>query len=147
MHVTDLAINKAMGMRIAASGSDHLMELPVSLLLVNHVGTVHASVQFALAEACSGEFLLGHLGDKQNSVFAVLRTSEVKFRKPARGALRATARFVDTTADALFDELARRGRILVSMHVDVSDSQGVVTMTGNYDWFLQRQDAEATDEG
>jgi len=51
--------------------------MPESPLLLNHVGTVHASVQFALAEASSGEFLLRHLG--------------------------------------------------------------VVTMTGQYDWFLQRQ--------
>ena len=139
MHVTDLAINKTLGMQLAPAGNGHILEMPESPLLLNHVGTVHASVQFALAEASSGELLLRHLGDAQSQVFAVLRTSDVKFRKPAHGALRASARFADGIAESLTTELASRGRALASVLVEVADAQGVVTMTGQYDWFLQRQ--------
>jgi acyl-coenzyme A thioesterase PaaI-like protein len=139
MHVTDLAINKALGMRLAPAGHGHILEMPESPLLLNHLGTVHASVQFALAEASSGEFLLRHLGGAQSQVFAVLRSSDVKFRKPARGALRSSARFADGAADSLETELSSRGRTLVSVLVEVADAQGVVTMSGKYDWFLQRQ--------
>jgi acyl-coenzyme A thioesterase PaaI-like protein len=137
MHVTDLALNKAMGMQVAAAGADHILELPETPLLLNHVGTIHASVQFALAEACSGEFLLGQLGATQSSTFAVLRTSEVKFRKPAHGSLQASARFTDVTISTVIDELTARGRALASISVQVADSQGIVTMIGRYDWFLQ----------
>lgn len=143
MHVTELAINKTMGMQLAAPEAGHLLELPETPLLLNHVGTVHASVQFALAEACSGEFLLRTLGETQNQVFAVLRSSNVKFRKPAHGALRATARVAEETNAAWSDELATRGRVVVSLHVEVSDTQGVITMSGQYDWFLQRQGPRA----
>jgi acyl-coenzyme A thioesterase PaaI-like protein len=141
MHVTDLAINKTLGMRLAASGSDHVLEMPEMPLLLNHVGTVHASVQFALAEASSGEFLLRRLDDVRNNAFAMLRTSEVKFRKPARGSLRASARFADGVADPdrLLAELAARRRASVSVFIEIADAQGVITMTGNFDWFLQRQ--------
>ena len=139
MHVTDLAINKTLGMRLPPAGDGHILEMPESPLLLNHVGTVHASVQFALAEASSGEFLLRHLGDVQNQVFAVLRTSDVKFRKPAHGVLRASARFADGIVESLTTELASRGRALASVLVEVADAQGVVTMSGKYDWFLQRQ--------
>src|SRR6185503_7080637 len=143
MHVTDLAINKALGMKLASAGNEHILEMPESPLLLNHVGTVHASVQFALAEASSGEFLLRHLGDAQKEVFAVLRTSDVKFRKPAHGDLHASARFADGGADSLSTELSSRGRALASVLVEVADAQGVVTMTGQYDWFLQRQNNPA----
>ena len=154
MHVTDLAINRAMGMQLAPHGSDHIVTLPASALLLNHVGSVHASVQFALAEAASGELLLQHLGAAQVSagdspwrdqVVAVLRTSSVKFRKPAHGGgeLRAAARFLDTDPETLSAELESggggRGRALVAVLVEVTDTQGVVTMTGQFDWFLQRQ--------
>ena len=137
MHVTDLAINKAMGMQIATDASAHILELPEGPLLLNHIGTVHASVQFALAEACSGEFLLRQLSIGANGVLAVLRTSEVKFRKPARGALRASALFAEGGAEAVSTELRSRGRVLVSVLVEVSDTQGV-TMSGLYNWFLQK---------
>lgn len=154
-HVTDLAINRALGMQLAPAGSDHIVTLPASpagsgSLLLNHVGTIHASVQFALAEAASGELLLQHLGarggrGRLDQVFAVLRTSSVKFRKPATphegGELRAAARFADADAETLSAELESRGRALVAIIVEVTDTQGlgVVTMTGQFDWFLQRQ--------
>lgn len=139
MHVPDLAINKAMGMQFVADASAHILELPEAPLLLNHLGTIHASVQFALAEACSGEFLLRQLGVAENGVLAVLRTSEVKFRKPARGTLRAAARFAEGAAETPAAELQSRGRVLVSVLVEVSDTQGVVTMSGQYTWFLQKQ--------
>ena len=53
--------------------------------------------------------------------------------------LRASARFADGIAQSLTSELASRGRALASVLVEVADAQGVVTMSGQYDWFLQRQ--------
>ena len=106
-------------------------------MLLNHVGTVHASAQFALAEASSGEFLLRHLGELQGHVFAVLRKSEVKFRKPAKGTLRTVARFGGANGDSLSAELTSRGRAFASVLVEIADLDGVVTMTGEYDWFLE----------
>jgi acyl-coenzyme A thioesterase PaaI-like protein len=139
MHVTDLAINKTLGMQLAPAGDGHILEMPEIPLLLNHVGTIHASAQFALAEAGSGEFLLRQMDGAQGQVFAVLRTSSVKFRKPAHGALRASARFAEGDAATLAAELEARGRALASVLVEVADAEGVITMTGQYDWFVQRQ--------
>ena len=137
MHVTDLPLNKALGMQLAPASSPHKIEMPESPLHLNHVGTIHASAQFALAEAASGEFLLAQLGEAQAEVFAVLRTAEVKFRKPANGALRAIPRF--TRGDnSVLPELAARGRVIASISVEVSDAQGVMTMSGEYSWYIQR---------
>ncbi|MES1999242.1 MAG: DUF4442 domain-containing protein [Pseudomonadota bacterium] len=137
MHVTDLAINKVMGLRFAAPGDSHILEMPESPLLLNHLGSIHAGAQFALAEACSGAFLQRHLDDGQNQVLAVLRTSDVKFRNPAHGCLRASAQFGGASAESLSSQLAARGRTLASVLVEVSDTQGVITMNGCYHWFLQ----------
>jgi acyl-coenzyme A thioesterase PaaI-like protein len=136
-------------MELATSDSRHLIELPPSPLLLNHVGTVHASVLFAIAEACSGEFLLQQLGEEMSAdVFAVLRTSEVKFRKPAHAPLRASAQYASADnvgtdsssgATSLHNELALRGRVLTSVSVAVRDAQEVVAMSGRFDWLLQRQ--------
>ena len=149
MHVTDLPINRTLGMQLATAGSSHLIELPASPLLLNHVGTVHASVLFALAEACSGEFLLQQLGEELSpNVFAVLRTSDVKFRKPAHAPLRASAQFAaadkaDTDGasgtTSLLNELASRSRTLASVSVALLDAHDVIVMNGRFDWFLQRQ--------
>ena len=139
MHVTDLAIHKMMGMQLAADGNAHLLELPESPLLLNHVGTIHAGVQFSFAEACSGEFLIRHFGSDPTQLFAVLRTARVKFRRPAHGALRASARFVEKSAESLTEELASARGALASVLVEVTDANGVITMSGQYELFLRRR--------
>ena len=139
MHVTELAIHQTLGMKLAPKDAAHILELPESSLLLNHLGTVHAGVQFILAEACSGEFLLRHFGNNPSDLFAVLRTSKVKFREPARGELRAAARFSENSNTSLKSELASRGRTLVSVQVEVLNANAVVTMSGQYDWFLRRE--------
>lgn len=139
MHVTDLAIHKLLDLQLAAAGEAHILELPESALLLNHVGSVHAGVQFALAEACSGEFLLRHFGYGPSEVFAVLRASKVKFRKPAHGNLRASARLQEKSGVSPTDELASRGQVFAAVLVEVADANGVVTMSGRYDWFLRRR--------
>ena len=139
MHVTELAIHKTLGIQLAAAGDAHILALPKSPLLLNHLGTVHAGVQFMLAEACSGEFLIRHFGDNPLHVFAVLRASNIKFRNPAHGELRASARFLESSRVSATDEFASRGRTFASVFVEVSDANDVVTMTGQYDWFLRRQ--------
>jgi acyl-coenzyme A thioesterase PaaI-like protein len=138
MHVTEIAIHKLMGMRLAAAGEPHILELPESTLLLNHLDSIHAGVQFALAEACSGEFLLRHFGYGPSEVFAVLRRSKVKFCRPAHGNLRASARLEEKPGASAMDQLASRGHAFVAVFVEVMDANGVVTMNGRYDWFLRR---------
>ena len=137
MHTTELPINQILGIHLARDDDAHLLELKESTQLLNHVGTVHASGQFALAEACSGEFLLQHLGALPQKTNGVLRAAEVKFRKPAHGTLRATPGFAEGDAKQLMDHLHRKGRALASVNVEVTDAHGVMTMRGQYDWFLQ----------
>jgi len=137
MHTTELPINQILGIHLARGDDAHLLELKESIQLLNHVGTVHASGQFALAEACSGEFLLQHLGALPQKTNGVLRAAEVKFRKPARGILRATPSFAERGAEELADDLHRKGRAVTSIDVEVTDAHGVMTMRGRYDWFLQ----------
>ena len=124
MHVTELAIHKLLGIELAAEGDAHTLLLPESPLVLNHVGTVHAGVQFVLAQACSGEFLLRNFGNEPRNVFGVLRTSNVKFRNPASGELRASAQFLEKSIASLRDELMARGRAFVSVLVEVSDANG-----------------------
>jgi acyl-coenzyme A thioesterase PaaI-like protein len=72
-----------------SSTSESLLELPAGGQFLNHVGTVHAGEQLALAEACSGEFLLKGLAS-ESGIVPMVRRVETKFKKPATG--RVTAR-------------------------------------------------------
>lgn len=73
MDVTQIPFNHFLGIQQAAQDSGCLLELGDSPSYTNHLGTVHASVQLALAEASSGEFLLRTLPEFGNQVLAVVR--------------------------------------------------------------------------
>src|SRR5436189_6337391 len=108
--VTELPFNSLLGIQIATD-SAHLLELPSGEQYLNHLGTVHASAQLALAEASSGEFLLRHFGST-DGIVPIVRRLEAKFRKPANGAVTSTASAASESLARLDAELATKGRSL-----------------------------------
>src|SRR5438046_6321962 len=104
--VTELPFNSFLGLQKATEPSQ-LLRLPAGPQYLNHLGTVHASAQLALAEASSGEFLLQALGSA-SGILPVVRRLESKFRKPARGAVTSSVSTPPEALEQLQTELAAR---------------------------------------
>jgi acyl-coenzyme A thioesterase PaaI-like protein len=138
LKATDLAYNRALGVRDAPAGAAHLLELPFAPLVHNHLGTMHAAAQFSLAEAASAECLQRNYGAAVGPVFAVVRGVEVNYRRPATGDLFAYGRPDDATAAGLLDELAARGRAKAVILIDLKDHAGTLTFHGKFEWFISR---------
>ncbi|WP_409070242.1 PaaI family thioesterase [Desulfobulbus sp.] len=79
MDITKIPFNKFIEI-IESDTEGHVLELELRDCVKNHLGTFHASAQFALAEACSGLALQKHFPHLENSVVPVLRKSDVKFK-------------------------------------------------------------------
>lgn len=138
MKATDLALNQWLGIVAAPAGAVHLLEMPFSPRLPNHLGTVHAAAQFTLAEAASAECLQRHFGAAVGEVFAVIRAAEVKYRRPATGGLLAYGTPDGNTRDRLVTELAARGRFCAVIRVDLKDHAGTLAFHGKFEWFVSR---------
>ena len=117
--VTELPFNSFLGIQIGSEPSE-LLRLPSGDQYLNHLGTVHASAQLALAEASSGEFLLRHFGSAQG-ILPVVRRLEARFRKPANGAVTSIANAAPTSLEQLDAELASKGRALIPVTVELHD--------------------------
>lgn len=138
MKVTDLPLNRHLGIRGAPAGAAHLLEMPFTPLLRNHLGTMHAAAQFALAEAAGAECLQRHFPELVGHVFAVVRGVEVRYRRPATGDLFAFGTPDDATRDGLRAELAARGRTTAVILIDLKDATGTLTFHGKFDWFISQ---------
>ena len=134
--VTELPFNSFLGIQTAPRPPQILL-LPSGDQYLNHLGTVHASAQLALAEASSGEFLLRHFGSTEGIV-PVVRRLEAKFRKPASGAVTSTATAEPTALEQLDAELASKGRALIPITVELHDQSGAHTLSATVEWFIQR---------
>lgn len=133
--VTTLPFNRHVG--IQKSSGDGLLELPAGDQFLNHLGTVHAGAQLALAEACSGEYLLQVLA-KESGIIPVVRRVEAKFKKPANGKVVAKINATLTAIDQAIIELTNKGRCLLSIYVDVYDEEGHHSLSSSFEWFIAR---------
>src|SRR5687768_2723630 len=76
MDVSSLPFNQRVGI-VAAEGTGGGLALPQSAETLNHLGTVHASAEFALAEAASGQYLIDAFPTLAGQALAVLRSFSV----------------------------------------------------------------------
>ena len=134
MNVTAIPFNRFLGLR--ADGA--ILTLPADPNYQNHLGTVHAGAQFALAEAASGQWLLTRFGAEAAGNLAVVRHADVKFRRPATGELTAQAEVAPDEAERFLDTLTRRGRAAIEVRVRLLDAEGSVTLEASFEWFAQR---------
>ena len=132
--VTEIPFNSFLGIQQGAEPT-HLLRLPAGGQYLNHLGTVHASAQLALAEASSGEFLLRAFGPTTGAV-PVVRRLDARFRKPANGAITSTVIASPGAIDQLRADLAAKGRALVSVAVEIHDESGAHTLSTTVEWFI-----------
>jgi acyl-coenzyme A thioesterase PaaI-like protein len=146
MDVTDIPFNKFLGIRKTQQEESHRLELPASPLYMNHVGSVHAAAQLALAEAASGEFLLEASPEYEGRVLAVVRRTEAKFRNPMTG--RVFSRVAISAGDVRksAEPLATKSRAIIPVTIEIIDDSGAVGLIATFEWFVQKITPEASQE-
>lgn len=136
MIVTDIPFNKFIGIK-KSDLSDYILMTEDSQNYANHLGTVHASVQFALAEATSGEFLLNKFKEYSENTVPVIRKAELKYSKPAKGKLYSKAEISIENEEKLKKDLKEKGRTIIEVAVSIYDINKIKTLQGSYEWFIQ----------
>ncbi len=140
MDITSLPFSRLVGLEHAAPESGFLLSLPASPNYLNHLGSVHAGAQMALAESASGEFLLRHFGPHPEAV-PVVRRLEAKFRKPAHGRVFARASANPDEMAKVLATLAAKGRASIIVNVEVVDEQRTLALSATVEWFVGKREA------
>ncbi|MEY9604102.1 uncharacterized protein (TIGR00369 family) [Bradyrhizobium japonicum] len=117
-----IPLNQLLGIEIA-SVDDGVAEarLPFKTEITNHIGTMHATAIFGLAEAASGAAMSGAFAPLAASIRPVAANARIDFLKIARTGLVARAK---TSRDSkeLRDSLKREGKVVFDVVVDVADA-------------------------
>ena len=103
----------------------------------NHLQTIHASAQFALAETASGEALQTLFPELVGKVVPVMRDSNIKYKKPAKKSITAHPSIAEEVITKFKQQLDKKGRASISVVVEIKDQDNVVTSTGTFNWFVQ----------
>jgi len=138
MDVTNIPFAKHIGIERKEEG---VLKLESTQVVQNHIGTIHASAQFALAETQSGLHLQLAFPELVGKVVGVLRGSTVKYKNPATKTVTAHA-FVEGEQKIKFiSQLEKKGRASIVVKVELRDTSDVITMQGEFSWFVQKLEA------
>lgn len=112
--------------------------IPDAPELTNHIGSVHAGALFTLAETASGGAMMASFGAAVGEgVRPLVRRSEIRYLRVARGEIIATARIAEP-AEAIADRLARDGRTDFEVAVALTDAEGQTVAEMDVTWNLAR---------
>jgi acyl-coenzyme A thioesterase PaaI-like protein len=140
MTIEELPFNQLIGIT-RSDRENSVLSLPNDIRYTNHLGTVHAGAQLALAEATSGEYLLREFKDVGFEVVPVVRRLEAKFRKPAYGAIFSKVNVTPEKKEEFISSLRNKRRALLEIQVDVFDEKDVHSLAAVIEWFVARKPA------
>jgi acyl-coenzyme A thioesterase PaaI-like protein len=138
MDITEIPFNRLIGIRKTNGDGSTLLELDDSPDYQNHLKTVHAAAQLALAEASSAEYLLRIFKEAGSDVVAVVRKVQAKFKKPVKGKVYSRAHISPEEIKRFSDLLSFKGKALITVTVDIVDSEDAVVMRSLIEWFIQK---------
>ena len=138
MDITKLPFNEFIGLKISDK-DDYLLMLENKPEYSNHLDTVHASAQFALAEATSGYFLLKEFSELTD-IIPVVRKVDIKYRKPVADAVFSKAKFQDTGKNEILELLNQKGKALLKVEVSLFDNEHNPIMQSVFEWFIAKKD-------
>jgi len=113
------------------------LKLEPTDIVQNHIQTIHASAQYALAETQTGLHLQLCFPELEGKVVGLLRGSTVKYKNPATISIYAVARLEEEVKEKFLTQIERKGRASIVVKVEVLDVEDILTMQGEFTWFVQ----------
>ena len=107
---------------------------------VNHCGAMYAGSLYTAAEVLGGVIPRASLdleGELAGFV-PLLKSSEIRYRRPALGAVRARARLATGDLERLPREALAQGKVEFVLEAEITDSDGVLLATSRNVYQLRR---------
>lgn len=136
MDVLEIPFNRFLGFKKSDENKDLIFKLEHDEKYLNHLGTIHASALFALAEASSGEFLFNQFVGCKLDIIPVVRKVEVKYSKPAIGTIYSKTYFSETDRNTILNELTNKNRVIIKVGVDILNATNEKLFVSTFDWFI-----------
>lgn len=134
MRSIDIPFAKHVGIEKKEEGR---LMLVATEVVQNHIKTIHGAAQFALAETQSGLYMRSLFPEYAEQVIPLLRASTVKYKHPATKEIYAVASVNDESKKKFETQFLKKGRASITISVELRDSDDMVTMMGEFNWFVQ----------
>ena len=139
MDVTSIPFHAHLGLEVASP--PHLLQLSPRDVHQNHLGTIHASVMIAVAEAGSGLFLQQHLEEDVarlgGRILPIIRRIDAKFHQAGTDKIIAKSMMDVAELPAFMEQLRARQRARITVPIQVVNGTGSSLLSISFDWFVK----------
>jgi len=135
MNVTEIPFVKHVGIGEKEKGT---LQLEVTDVTQNHMQGIHAAAQFALAETQSGLYLQSLFPEYIGKVVPLLRSSIVKYKRPAMKTIYATSCIENEEKEKFITLFEKKGRASIVLKTEILDEEEILIMQGEFNWFIQK---------
>ena len=139
MKTLDIPLNKHLQFKNAGGTNDYVFSMNPDERHLNHLGTVHASALYAMAEATSGEFLLNEFKENLHEVIPVVRNAEIKYSKPANGEIKSKASLLNSSRSDVLKELNDKKRTIAKVRICLFNEKDEKVLHSVFDWFILKK--------
>ena len=124
------------GLEVTEQTGDHItVKMPFGRQLTNHVGTMHASALFTIAETAAGLHATNII--PENRAIPLLRGATVHYTRRASGDLTATACVKAGESERVLADFNVNDRADVDVGVDVVDEENATVFKGTFDYAMR----------
>ena len=132
MQITELPFNQ----HIDLQSDGDVVFLKQQPCLLNHVGSLHASVIHALAEGASGHYLILNLLPLFPHSTVLVKKAAIEYKRPAMQQCSAKADVNPATLQRCINTLKRRKRTILTIPVKVFCDNKIIA-TAEIVWWLK----------
>ena len=133
MNILDMSLNRFVGVY-----KDEKLCIDISENIKNHIGTIHASALFLLAESASGKYLKSQFPELKNSVIPLLRQSNIKYKKTAIGTITAFASLSDEEKERFIKQFSKKSRGTIEVNITLKNENDEIVSISSFTWFIQK---------
>ncbi|HEX9035834.1 MAG TPA: YiiD C-terminal domain-containing protein [Ktedonobacterales bacterium] len=114
-----------------------VVSMPYARERTNHVGTVHAAVEFGLGESAAGTLVFMAFQDlAEEGYVPVVANASIAYKRPAPGDLRAEATLSQAEQTRVRADIASAGKARLSLPVTITNADGVVACEMQTEWAI-----------
>jgi len=137
MNIPSIPFNSHIGIK-RSDREGYLLFLSKSEFHENHLGSIHASALFGLAEASSGEFLVRSRGS-HDDIGGVVRRTKSKYISPAITDIYAKVTNPTDDVTGAIQKVITRGKALLDIQVELMDTEHKRIATFEFAWLIARE--------
>ena len=133
MNVTEIPLVKHLGIE----EKEGELSLDFKPDVLNHIETIHAAAQYALAETQSGLQLLELFPELEGKVIPILRDAQIKYKKPAQTKIIALASCDAESVEKFKAQFENKGRGTLQIDAQIKDINDAITSQASFTWLVQ----------